>query len=133
MKLPCELVVCELLPTARRELAEELVKTHGYTQVRVAEMFGVTAAAISQYLKGLRGENPLISKSSYKRDFYAIIEESALRVHEGEDVVQVLCDICTFVKKVGMLDEIYRDMGEEAILPDCFECPRDNIVKIESE
>lgn len=133
MKLPCELVVYELLPTARRELAYALVKTHNYSQNRVATIFGVTAAAISQYLRGVRGENQIIASSKYRAEFYEMIDNCAIRVDKGEDITEVLCDICTFVKKIGMLDEIYKSMGEETILSGCFECPRDNIVKISGE
>ena len=56
MKIPCELVVWYVLPTIRREVARELVNSHGMSQAEVARKFGVTDAAISQYLKKKRGE-----------------------------------------------------------------------------
>ena len=40
MKIPCELVVWYVLPTIRREVAKELVKTHGMSQAQVAKKFG---------------------------------------------------------------------------------------------
>ena len=70
MKMPCELIVTHILPTARGALAKELVHNHGMTQVQVANLFGVTSAAVSQYIKGLRGGNNLIDKSAYREDFY---------------------------------------------------------------
>ncbi len=126
MKLPCELVVSEILPTARGELAKELVKNHGYTQARVAKMFGVTGAAISQYIKGLRGGNEHIDKSVYRNLFYQNISESANRIANGADLVDELCFLCNFVKKVGMLDEIYARQGSTEDLKKCLECPRNN-------
>ena len=65
MKLPCELIVTHILPTARGALAKELVNRHNMTQVQVAGLFGVTSAAVSQYLKGFRGGH------------------SGLEIHEG--------------------------------------------------
>ena len=127
MKLPCELVVFDLLPTARGELAKELVKAHGYTQAKVATLFGVTSAAISQYIKGLRGGNPYIDNSIYNGVFYRQISESAERIVNGADVTDELCEICNFVKRVGMLDEIYLMQGAKEDLTKCRECPRDNL------
>ena len=36
MKMPCELIVTHILPTARGALAKELVHNHGMTQVQVS-------------------------------------------------------------------------------------------------
>ena len=83
MKLPCELIVTHILPTARGSLAKELVKRHGMTQVQVAHLFGVTSAAVSQYLKGLRGGNNLIDKSAYRDEFYGMIADAADAVAAG--------------------------------------------------
>lgn len=131
MKLPCELIVFEILPTARGELAKELVTIHGYTQAKVASVFGVTSAAISQYLKGLRGGNVYIDKSVYRNVFYGKIAESARNIVDGADLFGELCEICNFVKRIGMLDEIYLSQGSKVNLSSCKECPRDNFVNSE--
>ncbi|MDD4245070.1 MAG: transcriptional regulator [Candidatus Methanomethylophilaceae archaeon] len=128
MKLPCELVVLEILPTARGEVAKELVTIHGFTQTRVAGAFGITSAAISQYLKGLRGGNPLVESSPFKEHFYGCISRAADRIAEGYDVMEELCVICNEVKTCGMLDDIYKNQGEDVPLAECIECPADNIV-----
>lgn len=130
MKLPCELVVFELLPTARGELAKELVKVHGNTQAKVAVLFGVTSAAISQYIKGLRGGNPYIDNSRYRQEFYNQISISADNMSKGSDLTTELCILCKFVKEIGMLDEIYEKQGSTMPLTECFECPRDNFTQL---
>ncbi|MDD4454468.1 MAG: transcriptional regulator [Candidatus Methanomethylophilaceae archaeon] len=127
MRLPCELVVHEILPTARGEVAKELVTAHGFTQTRVAAAFGITSAAISQYLKGLRGGNPLVESSPFGEHFHDCISRAADRIAEGHDVMEELCIICNEVKTCGMLDDIYRNQGEEMPLAECIECPADNI------
>lgn len=124
MKLPCELIVTHILPTARGSLAKELVNRHGMTQVQVARLFGVTSAAVSQYLKGLRGGNNLIDKSAYREDFYNLIAKSADAVAAGEDVTEALCGICAFVKESGLLRALYVFEGYTGDLGVCMECPR---------
>ncbi|MDY0293485.1 MAG: transcriptional regulator [Candidatus Methanomethylophilaceae archaeon] len=128
MKLPCEIIVSQLLPTARGALAKELVKVHGYTQIEVAGKFGVTSAAVSQYINGLRGGNPLIDGSSYREQFYREISDSADRISAGEDITVELCCLCVFFKESGMLQEIYSKKGSEKPISQCMECPRKNMV-----
>lgn len=127
MKLPCEVIVFQIIPTVRGELAKELVKVHGYTQAKVASVFGVTSAAISQYIKGLRGGNPYIERSTHCKEFYDQIADSAERIAKGGDITDELCWICKFVKRTGMIDEIYSMQGAQDTLVECVECPRDRM------
>ena len=107
MKVPCELIVTYVLPTAKGALAKELVNKHGMTQIQVARLFGVTSAAVSQYLKGIRGGNSIIDKSAYKDDFYAMIEDMADSIAAGMDVAEALCLICDYVRESGLLRALY--------------------------
>ena len=133
MKLPCEVIVTHILATARGSLAKELVKRHGMTQVQVAHLFGVTSAAVSQYLKGLRGGNNLIDKSAYRDDFYGMIADAADAVAAGEDVTEALCRICGFVKDSGLLRALYVFEGYSGDLGQCMECPRLCIVSFDED
>jgi predicted transcriptional regulator len=126
-KMPCELVVFELLPTARGSIAKTLVDEYGYTQTKVAEVFGVTNVAISQYVKGLRGGNKYIEGSIYKDDFYAKVSEISRRIAlENGDLSVELCELCRFFKDSGMINEIYQNQGSMTPLSKCGECPRQN-------
>ena len=127
MKMPCELIVTHILPTARGALAKELVHNHGMTQVQVANLFGVTSAAVSQYIKGLRGGNNLIDKSAYREDFYKMIADKADAVAGGKDLTLALCEIYTFVKESGLLKALYVYEGYSGELGVCMECPKTTI------
>ena len=127
MKMPCELIVTHILPTARGALAKELVHNHGMTQVQVANLFGVTSAAVSQYIKGLRGGNNLIDKSAYREDFYKMIADKADAVANGRDLTDALCEICSFVKESGLLKALYVYEGYSGELGLCIECPKNSI------
>ena len=126
-KMPCELVVFELLPTARGSIAKILVDDYGYTQSKVASIFGVTNVAISQYVKGLRGGNKYVDGSSHKDEFYSNLRTIAKNLAEGADFSVELCNLCRFFKDSGMIDEIYKSQGSPTPLTKCNECPRINI------
>lgn len=126
-KMPCEMVVFDLLPTARGLIAKAMIEKYGYTQSTVASIFGITSVAISQYVKGLRGGNKHIDVSSYRDDFHQKIDAIAENLYNGSNLTTELCDLCAFFKKSGMIDEIYAKQGAKAPLGKCAECPRKNI------
>ena len=103
-KMPCEMVVFELLPTARGAIAKELVDRHGYTQAGVAQIFGITSVAISQYLKGLRGGNKYVDESVHRDEFFSRISVIADNLAKGSDLTTELCALCGFFKQSGMIE-----------------------------
>jgi predicted transcriptional regulator len=121
MKIPCELIVWYVLPSIRRELARELVERHRFTQAEVARRFGVTDAAISQYLKSKRGTNKEMEGSGKYEEFREEISRAAQRIVGGSDIVTETCRVCEMVKRSGMLSRVYEThTGIKA--PDCV-CP----------
>lgn len=110
MKIPCEIVVWYVLPMIRREVSKELVYTHGMTQAEVARRFGVTDAAISQYLKKKRGGNALTDDCPLYPQFQEEVRVSAARIAENKsDFSSEMCRLCCVVKKTGLLAQIYKD------------------------
>jgi len=116
MKIPCELVVWYVLPAIRKDIARELVDSHNMSQTEVAKRFGVTGAAISQYLKKKRGENLQIEESPNKQVYVNAIRESAERIANGTGAfADEVCIMCRVVKGMGLLKEIYeKQTGGEA-------------------
>ncbi|MDN5358520.1 MAG: uncharacterized protein PWP76_363 [Candidatus Diapherotrites archaeon] len=86
-KTPCEVIFWQILPAVRRELARELVK-RGLKQREVAEMLGLTPAALTQYLKGKRGKTELPEWIKEK-----------IRDYAGRADCINLCDVCTDIRK----------------------------------
>lgn len=119
MKTPCEIVVWYVLPTIRREIAKELVTAYRMKQVDVGQIFGVTDAAISQYLKKKRGGNIWIENSEHYPAFLEEVKVSAKRIHDESSTMSIeMCRICRFIKNVGLLAEVYKgSTGTE--LPNC--------------
>ena len=108
MKIPCEVVVWQILPLIRRELARELVEKHGMKQAEVAKIFGVTNAAISQYLNGKRG-GEYSNAPMYSR-FIDEVGASARSVAADPSCYgPELCRMCEVVKHIGLLALIYKE------------------------
>ncbi len=96
IKAPCENVIWKVLPRIRKELVKSLLKK-GVSRKEIARLFGITEAAVSQYLNSKRGIKFKINKEASK-----IIKKSADRIYEKrkkEVVVKELCKICSFICK----------------------------------
>ncbi len=132
MKTPCEIVVWYVLPTIRREIARELVTSYHMKQVDVGRIFGVTDAAISQYLKKKRGGSSWIEGSEHYPEFLDEIRISSKRIYEKTSNMSAeMCRICRFIKNVGLLSEVYKG-ATDCELPQC-EWDGASITQIKSE
>ena len=110
MKIPCEIVVWNVLPMIRRELSRELVFVHGMSQAEVARMFGVTDAAISQYLKKKRGSMPEVESLPLYSDFLGEVSASAEFISSRKsDFYSEMCRLCCHVKSSGLMAIIYKN------------------------
>lgn len=123
MKIPCEVIVWYVLPIVRREVADELVSVHHMSQAQVARKFGVTDAAISQYLKKKRGDCLIIENSSKFPEFITKVRESAGSIAEGKSTFEEeMCKICHIVKEIGLMEEIYQQQYGTKAVSCCYMC-----------
>lgn len=75
MLLPSEIESKLLIPAIRAILSKELVIERGLKEEEVARMLGITQAAVSNYLRGTRGDNELISKLMSLSEIMSMIKE----------------------------------------------------------
>lgn len=75
MLLPSEIESKLLIPAVRAILSKELVIEKGLKEEEAARMLGITQAAVSNYLRGTRGDNQLISKLMSLSEIMSMIKE----------------------------------------------------------
>ncbi|MGB8159514.1 MAG: helix-turn-helix domain-containing protein, partial [Nitrososphaeraceae archaeon] len=75
MLLPSEIESKSLIPAVRAILAKVLVKEKGLKEEEVARLLGITQAAVSNYIRGTRGDVELISKLSSFQQIMRMIED----------------------------------------------------------
>ncbi|MDW3654240.1 MAG: helix-turn-helix domain-containing protein [Nitrososphaeraceae archaeon] len=75
MLLPSEIESKSLIPAVRAILSKEMVIEKGLKEEEVARMLGITQAAVSNYLRGTRGDNELISKLMSLSEIMSMIRE----------------------------------------------------------
>jgi len=107
MKAPCQAVVWYLLPAMGAELTRELRK-RGMTQKSIAKKLGLTPAAVSQYVKGKRGNEIKLTKRSLSE-----IKKLADRIMEEDpddrEMVLSVCEICAIARSEKVLCSLHRE------------------------
>lgn len=92
-KVPCENVVWDVLPCLRSALARRL-KQKGMRQIDVAEMLGVSPAAVSQYLSHKRGCSDRVEEMASEE-----VDASAEAIMDGAPVTEELCRLCRIMQR----------------------------------
>ena len=106
MKIPCEIIVWNVVPMIKKELALKLVNKYGFNQRRTAEKLGTTEATISRYISGKRGVFEIADKQIIEE-----ISKSAEKISKGNDslVVNEICRICRYIKSKDIIEGINHD------------------------
>jgi hypothetical protein len=103
MKTPCEIIVWNVVPIIRKEIAKNLIKNYGFTQRKTADKLGITEAAVSRYVSGKRGVLEIRDDEILKE-----IKESAKRIakENGPAVIEETCRICRLLKSREFVEGI---------------------------
>ena len=106
MKIPCEILVWNVVPMIKKEIAFKLVNKYGFNQRRTAEKLGTTEATISRYISGKRGVFEIADKEIIEE-----IRKSAEKISKGNDsvVVTEICRICRLIKSKDIIEGVNYD------------------------
>ena len=77
MLLPSEIEARSLIPAIRSLLARKLTTEYDLKEEIVAKVLGVTQAAVSNYVRGTRGDTQLILRLSSTPNIMVMIEDIA--------------------------------------------------------
>ncbi|MDI6866285.1 helix-turn-helix domain-containing protein [Methanoculleus sp.] len=100
MKLPCQLIVWNVLPAIRAAIAEELIAL-GVSQLEAARLLDMTPSAISQYRTGKRGYRIV-----FEGEVRASVSQLArdLKDSRVDDLACRICEICTQIRDENLLE-----------------------------
>jgi hypothetical protein len=110
MKPACEIMVQRVLPAIRAVLARELMNEHKCTQQQVANLLGLSRAAVSQYVSEKRGAEVGFSENTNEeiRKFACCLAEDGLTPKQK---VKRMCEVCKHVQKSGWLYKNAPEVG----------------------
>ena len=90
MKLPCQMIVWDVLPAIRATIAEELVNC-GLSQQDIAKELDMAPSAVSQYLSKKRGYR-IVFEDNVKESIHLLALD--MKNKRVDDLSSRICQIC---------------------------------------
>jgi predicted transcriptional regulator len=100
------LVTSHVLPAARVIIAKSLIEAHDLKPVTVAARMGLTPAAVTQYVSGVRGAKlvgALQGSNRARRVLDRLVDELLKAQSDALAVMPLVCELCRIVREEHML------------------------------
>ena len=126
MLLPAEIESKTLIPALRAILAKKLAEDHNVREEEISKMLGVTQAAISNYIRGTRGDPALIAKLLSDKQVSNLIDE--LTENLSSDMAYTpsslskFIGLCNYIKSSLLICEIHHNLESNIDEKICKEC-----------
>ncbi|WP_268542889.1 transcriptional regulator [Candidatus Nitrosotenuis cloacae] len=126
MLLPAEIESKTLIPALRAILAKKLAEEHNIREDEISKMLGVTQAAISNYIRGTRGDPKLIEKLAADEQVAIMIKDLSERL--ASDMAYTpsslarFISLCNYIKSSLLICEIHHNLESNIDEAVCKEC-----------
>jgi len=126
MLLPAEIESKSLIPALRAILAKKLAGIHNIREDEISKMLGVTQAAVSNYIRGTRGDPDLIAKLLSEEQVAKLIDE--LSEHLASDMAYTpsslskFIGLCNYIKSSLLICDIHHNLESNIDEKICKEC-----------
>lgn len=124
--LPAEIESKTLIPALRAILAKKLAEEHKIREDEISKMLGVTQAAISNYIRGTRGDPKLIEKLAADEQVAIMIKDLSERL--ASDMAYTpsslarFISLCNYIKSSLLICEIHHNLESNIDEAVCKEC-----------
>ncbi len=126
MLLPAEIESKTLIPALRAILAKKLAVDYKIREDEISKMLGVTQAAISNYIRGTRGDPSLIAKLMAEEQVAKMINE--LSENLASDMAYTpsslsrFIGLCNYIKSSLLICDIHHNLESDIDEQVCKEC-----------
>ena len=126
MLLPSEIESKLLIPAVRAILSKELVIEKGLKEEEVARLLGITQAAVSNYLRGTRGDNELIAKLLSLSEIMSMIKEirddlSTNRAYSAKTLSKFIA-LCNYMRYSLIICDAHHSLERNIDEKVCEQC-----------
>ena len=126
MLLPAEIESKSLIPALRAILAKQLAKKHLIHEDQISKMLGVTQAAISNYIRGTRGDPKLIEKLLAEKQVAEMIIDisdslASDRAYTPSSLSKFI-GLCNYIKTSLLICDIHHNLESDIDDEVCKEC-----------
>jgi len=126
MLLPAEIESRTLIPALRAILSKRLSEKYNIHEDEISKMLGVTQAAVSNYIRGTRGDPKLIEKLLGEEQVANMINEisddlSSDRAYTPSSLSKFI-GLCNYIKSSLLICDIHHNLESNIDDEVCKEC-----------
>ena len=126
MLLPAEIESKSLIPALRAILAKDLANKHHIREDEISKMLGVTQAAISNYIRGTRGDPKLIEKLLEDKQVAEMLDDisdslSSDKAYTPSNLSKFI-GLCNYIKSSLLICDIHHNLETDIDDEICKEC-----------
>ena len=126
MLLPAEIESKSLIPALRAILAKNLSKKYNIREDQISQMLGVTQAAVSNYIRGIRGDPKLIEKLLEEKQVASMITEISDNLASDNAYTPLslskFIGLCNYIKSSLLICDIHHNLESNIDDKVCKEC-----------
>lgn len=126
MLLPSEIEAKSLIPAVRAILAKKLIKEYSLKEEDVARVLGITQAAVSNYVRGTRGDVELIEKLESVREVMRMIDDIAKDLSTNKaytpSTLAKFVGLCNYMRYTLIICDVHHTMESNIDEQICEQC-----------
>ncbi len=126
MLLPSEIEAKSLIPAVRAILAKKLIREYSLKEEDVARVLGITQAAVSNYVRGTRGDVELISKLESVREVMRMIDDIAKDLSTNKaytpSTLAKFVGLCNYMRYTLIICDVHHSIESNIDEQVCEQC-----------
>jgi len=126
MLLPAEIESKSLIPALRAIIAKDLAKKYNIREEEISRLLGVTQAAVSNYIRGIRGDPKLIEKLLEEKQVASMITEISDNLASDNAYTPLslskFIGLCNYIKSSLLICDIHHNLESDIDEMVCKEC-----------
>jgi len=126
MLLPSEIEAKSLIPAVRAILAKKLIREYSLKEEDVARDLGITQAAVSNYVRGTRGDTELISKLESVREVMRMIDDIAKDLSTNKaytpSTLAKFVGLCNYMRYTLIICDVHHSIEPNIDEQVCEQC-----------
>ena len=126
MLLPAEIESKTLIPALRAIIAKSLAEKHQVREEIISKMLGVTQAAISNYIRGTRGDPELIKKLLEEKQISEMVDDICDNLASDKaytpSSLSKFIGLCNYIKSSLLICDIHHNLESDIDEASCKEC-----------
>jgi len=126
MLLPSEIEAKSLIPAVRAILAKKLIKEYSLKEEDVAKVLGITQAAVSNYVRGTRGDVELILKLESVREVMRMIDDIAKDLSTNKaytpSTLAKFVGLCNYMRYTLIICDVHHSIESNIDEQICEQC-----------